>query len=113
MKRLFVGGLAWETGDDDLRAAFAVHGRVEDVKVIMDRDTGRSKGFGFVTFESELAAENARQKMDGFDLGGRRIRVDIAQDKPRESRPPRREDPPDPVISRRPATGGGNPPRRR
>ena len=79
--RLFVGGLAWATSDDSLRAAFEAFGPVTDAKVIMDRETGRSRGFGFVTFESEGDAETAKSSMDGAQLDGRSIRVDVAQER--------------------------------
>ena len=84
--RLFVGGLAWATSDDSLRGAFEAFGPVTDAKVIMDRETGRSRGFGFVTFESEADAESAKASMDGAQLDGRSIRVDVAQERqPRRS----------------------------
>jgi len=79
--RLFVGGLAWATSDDTLRAAFEAFGPVTDSKVIMDRETGRSRGFGFVTFESASDADSAKASMDGAQLDGRSIRVDMAQER--------------------------------
>ncbi len=81
-KRLFVGGLAWATDDEGLRAAFEVFGAVTDAKVIQDRETGRSRGFGFVTFEDGEAMNEAMQKMDGSNLDGRTIRVNEAQPRP-------------------------------
>ena len=84
-KRVFVGGLSWGTDDDGLRAAFEAFGEVTDAKVIMDRDTGRSRGFGFVTFAQAEEMATAMEKMDGSDLDGRTIRVNEAQE-----RPPRR-----------------------
>ncbi len=77
--KLFVGGLPWATDSEALRDAFEAHGEVAEAKVITDRDTGRSRGFGFVTFVNDADAEKARS-MDGSDLGGRTIRVDFAQD---------------------------------
>ena len=74
-KRLFVGGLAWATRDEGLRAAFEVFGEVSDAKVITERDTGRSRGFGFVTMEDDTAADEAISKMDGDDLDGRTILI--------------------------------------
>ena len=79
-KKLFVGGLSWNTNDDSLREAFAQFGTVTDSKVITDRETGRSRGFGFVTFSEEAEAKAARAQMDGNQLDGRTIRVDEAQE---------------------------------
>ena len=81
--KLFVGGLSWNTSDDGLREAFSRLGEVTDAKVITDRETGRSRGFGFVTFANGEAAKEAIAKMDGADLDGRTIRVNEAEDKPR------------------------------
>lgn len=81
--RLFVGGLSWETGDADLRAAFEGCGAIVEAKVITDRDTGRSRGFGFVTFESAEAARQAIESLNDTELDGRTIRVDAAQEKSR------------------------------
>ena len=83
-KRLFVGGLAWATDDSGLRAAFERFGEVEDAKVITDRDTGRSRGFGFVTYGTDADAETAMKAMDGTQLDGRSIVVNEARErKPR------------------------------
>lgn len=79
--KLFVGGLAWATDDDSLRSAFEAHGTVTDAKVITDRETGRSRGFGFVTFSSADEAAAAQQEMDGAQLDGRGIRVNEAQER--------------------------------
>ncbi len=80
-KRIFVGGLAWATDDDALREAFEAFGEVTDAKVITDRETGRSRGFGFVTFASNEAMTEAMEKMDGSNLDGRTIRVNEAQER--------------------------------
>jgi cold-inducible RNA-binding protein len=80
-KRLFVGGLSWNTDEDGLRRAFESFGEVDDVKVITDRDTGRSRGFGFVTLLDDAAGERAIQEMDGTELDGRTIRVNEAQER--------------------------------
>ena len=82
-KKLFVGGLSWNTDDNGLRAAFAEFGEVTDAKVITDRDTGRSRGFGFVTFAEAQSATDAIAALDGAELDGRRVRVNMAEDKPR------------------------------
>jgi len=81
--KLFCGGLAWATTDDSLRAAFEGFGDITDAKVIMDRETGRSRGFGFVTFADPSMAQTARDSMDGQNLDGRTVRVDIAQERSR------------------------------
>ncbi len=80
-KKLFVGGLAWATDDAGLHEAFAEFGEVLEAKVITDRETGRSRGFGFVTFENDEDADRAMQEMAGADLHGRTIRVNEAQDR--------------------------------
>ncbi|MBR59113.1 MAG: RNA-binding protein [Myxococcales bacterium] len=78
MAKLFVGGLAWATNDDNLKNHFAVHGAVSEAKVITDRETGRSRGFGFVTFEDAASASAAKEALNGSELDGRTIRVDEA-----------------------------------
>ena len=80
-KKLFVGSLSWDTTDDGLHEAFAQFGEISEAKVICDRDSGRSRGFGFVTFEDDEAADKAMSAMNGFELDGRPIRVDVAQDR--------------------------------
>lgn len=84
-KKLFVGNLSWNTRDDSLMQAFSQFGEVSDAKVILDRDTGRSRGFGFVTFDDDEAGERAIAAMNGADLDGRPLRVNEAQE--RERRP--------------------------
>lgn len=76
--KLFVGNLAWATTDASLEEAFAKFGRVLDVRVITDRESGRSRGFGFIEYEAAGAAEDALAGMDGAELDGRAIRVDRA-----------------------------------
>ena len=78
--KLFVGGLAWATDSEGLKAAFAKFGEVSEAKVITDRDTGRSRGFGFVTFTDDDAAKEA-VSLNGSELDGRTIRVDFATEK--------------------------------
>ena len=75
--KIFVGGLSWGTDDAGLRAAFEGFGAITEAKVIQDRDTGRSRGFGFVTFESADALNEALS-LNGTELDGRSIRVDRA-----------------------------------
>jgi RNA recognition motif-containing protein len=79
--KLFVGGLSWDTNDEGLRNAFGQHGTVVEAKVVMDRDTGRSRGFGFVTMSDATATQNAMREMDGSTLDGRAIRVNEANDR--------------------------------
>ncbi|HAA56862.1 MAG TPA: RNA-binding protein, partial [Myxococcales bacterium] len=67
-KKLFVGGLRWGTTEDTLLDAFSQFGDVEEAKIITDRETGRSRGFGFVTFANDADAEEAIQSLDGTDL---------------------------------------------
>jgi len=84
---LFVGSLSWDTTDQTLRDAFKRFGEVVEAKVITERDSGRSRGFGFVTFAEDEAGRNAISEMNGTELDGRTIRVDEASErKPRESR---------------------------
>ena len=82
-KKLFIGGLSWGIDSDSLRDAFSRFGAIEDARVITDRETGRSRGFGFVTFEEAAAATDAISEMDGQELDGRNIKVTEAQEKPR------------------------------
>ncbi|CAL5212377.1 unnamed protein product [Lathyrus oleraceus] len=79
--RCFVGGLAWTTDSDGLAKAFSTYGEITDSKVIMDRDTGRSRGFGFVTFAAEQSMRDAIEGMNGQDVDGRNITVNEAQDR--------------------------------
>ncbi|CAF9909587.1 MAG: hypothetical protein GOMPHAMPRED_006812 [Gomphillus americanus] len=78
MSKLFIGGLAWHTTDDTLREGFQQYGAVEEAIVVKDRDTGRSRGFGFVRFTSDAAATSAMQGMNNTTFDGRQIRVDKA-----------------------------------
>jgi len=80
-KKLFVGGLSWDTTDDGLRQAFESHGEIIEAKVITERDTGRSRGFGFVTFAQDEDGKTAIAKMDGTNLDGKTIKVNEAQEK--------------------------------
>lgn len=81
MGKLFVGGLSWNTTSDDLRHAFEEFCSVEDAKVIEDRETGRSRGFGFVTLAANSEVQATIQQMDGFMLDGRALRVNEANDR--------------------------------
>ncbi|XP_055813920.1 glycine-rich RNA-binding protein 2, mitochondrial-like [Solanum dulcamara] len=79
--KLFVGGLSFGTDDQSLKDAFTSFGDVVDAKVIMDRDSGKSRGFGFVNFTDGESAKEAMSAMDGQDLDGRNIRVSLAQER--------------------------------
>ncbi|KQJ94765.1 glycine-rich RNA-binding protein RZ1A [Brachypodium distachyon] len=77
--RCFVGSLSWSTTDVDLKDAFGKFGRVTETKVVLDKYSGRSRGFGFVTFDDKKAMEEAVEAMNGIDLDGRNITVERAQ----------------------------------
>lgn len=93
-QNLFIGSLAYATNDDALKAHFEQIGEVASARVITDRDSGRSKGFGFVEFVNEEDNQKAVDQLDGKELDGRTINVGLA--KPKEDRP------------RRDSRGGGN-----
>jgi cold-inducible RNA-binding protein len=84
MYKLFVGGLPFATTDDELQQLFAAHGTVSSATVVRDRDSGRSKGFGFVEYENDEEGKAAESALNGSDLGGRSISV--AQARPKEER---------------------------
>lgn len=125
--KLFVGGLPWATDDSGLREAFERFGNLVDARVIYDRESGRSRGFGFVTYASDGEAEAARSAMDGGQIEGRHITVRQAEERPPRagpggSRPPPRSGPggrPDTVTRPRPVgrpgmdRNEGRPPPRR
>ena len=83
-KKLYVGGLAYSITDEQLQQIFAAHGTVESAKVITDRYTDNSRGFGFVEMSSQQEAEKAIEALNGTELEGRALTVNIA--KPREDR---------------------------
>lgn len=91
---LFIGSLAYATTDDSLKAFFETVGEVTSARVVTDRDTGRSKGFGFVEFADEASNQKAIDELNGKELDGRAINVNLAR--PKEDRP------------RRDFNGGGN-----
>jgi len=86
-KKLYVGGLPYSTTDDELKEHFVQAGSVESATVIMDRMSGRSKGFGFVEMATDEEAQKAIQMFNGQDFGGRNLTVNEAR--PMEARPPR------------------------
>ncbi len=80
-KKLYVGNLPFSTDEAELRELFEPHGELASVSVIMDRDTGRPRGFAFVEFEDANGAAKARQALDGRELGGRTMRVSEANER--------------------------------
>lgn len=93
-QNLFVGSLAYSTNDDSLRAFFEPIGEVTSARVATDRDSGRSRGFGFITFADPASNQKAIDELNGKELDGREITVNLAR--PKEDRP------------RRDFNGGGN-----
>jgi len=81
--RLYVGNLSYDTDTESLRTAFSSSGEVTDAHVVTDRESGRSRGFGFVTMASDEAAKKAIEAMNGAMLDGRAIRVNEAEERPR------------------------------
>ncbi len=96
MKKLFVGGLSWGTTEESLREFLTEKGyKLEDseyaVKIVKDRESGRSKGFGFVTFDSEEEAERAQKELDGVEFDGRTLKFDMARESAPGQNGPRRD----------------------
>ena len=83
---IYVGNLAYSTNDDSLKVAFSAYGEVTSARVVTDRMTGRSKGFGFVEMPDRAQAQAAIDAMNGKELDGRALRVNESQPKPREER---------------------------
>jgi cold-inducible RNA-binding protein len=84
--KLFVGNLSFDTTENDLQDAFAAHGTVTETNLMMDRASGRPRGFGFVTMSTPEEAQKAIEALNGSQLGGRALTVNVA--KPREERAP-------------------------
>ncbi|KAG5659495.1 hypothetical protein KAF25_002054 [Fusarium avenaceum] len=82
MSKLYVGNLSWNTSDETLREAFSQFGQVTDSIIMRDRETGRARGFGFVTFSTEEEANAAVEGLNEQELDGRRIRVNVANARP-------------------------------
>ena len=85
MKNIFVGNLDFNTSEDELRKLFEAHGQVDRVSIMTDRDTGRSRGFGFVDME-QSEAQTAIQALNGHQMNGRPLRVNEAQERPQRPR---------------------------
>jgi len=84
---IYVGNVSWQLTEEDLSAKFAEFGAVDSAKIITDRETGRSKGFGFVEMPNQAEAEKAIEELNGHELDGRALKVN--ESKPREDRPSR------------------------
>jgi cold-inducible RNA-binding protein len=84
--KLFVGNLSFETTENDLQDAFGAHGTVTETNLLRDRETGRPRGFGFITMSSAEEAQKAIDALNGKEIGGRALTVNVA--KPREERAP-------------------------
>jgi RNA recognition motif-containing protein len=102
-QKLFVGGLSFSTSNERLRELFAAAGTVESAVVVTDRDTGRSRGFGFVEMATPEEAEQAVQRYNGKEIDGRQLKVELAKSLDRNAGGPRR----DAGYPRRSAGGGG------
>ena len=83
--KIYVGNLSYSTSEEDIRTAFAAFGTVDSADLIMDRSTGRSKGFGFVEMSVDSEGQAAMDALNGKDVNGRSLNVNVA--KPREERP--------------------------
>ena len=83
---IYVGNLPFRSTTDDLERLFGEYGSVDSAAIITDRDTGRSRGFGFVTYSDAESATRAIEELDGSSLDGRSIRVDRANDRPKRDR---------------------------
>ena len=85
MKNIYVGNLSFQTSEQDLEAAFSAYGQVERAQLVKDRDTGKSRGFGFVEMTDDAGADRAIEALNGSQLDGRSLTVNEAR--PREARP--------------------------
>ena len=83
MRKVFVGSLSWNVREQELGDFFAQAGDIEDVKIITDRQTGRSKGFGFITYADSEGAKKAVEELDDKELDGRNVKVNFAKEKER------------------------------
>jgi RNA recognition motif-containing protein len=86
MKKIFVGNLSWKTSEEQLKAHFEVYGQVLSAKIVTDKVSGRSKGFGFVEMADEDAATNAIRELNGKPLLDRPLRLSLAQERDRTDR---------------------------
>lgn len=81
MSKLYVGNINWKTSEEELAEHFRQYGDVEEAKIMLDHETGRSRGFGFITMATSEQARVAQEKLDGVELDGRSLRVNEAYDK--------------------------------
>lgn len=88
VKKIYVGNLPWSTNEDELSDLFSAYGNVHSAAVVSDRETGRSRGFGFVEMDA-ADADKAINALNGHEVGGRALRVNEAQERPRRSGPNR------------------------
>lgn len=79
--KLYVGNMAYETTNEELSELFSEYGNVSEVKIIFDRETNRSKGFGFITFDDASSCESAIEALNGYEFKGRTLKVNVAQDR--------------------------------
>lgn len=86
VSKIYVGNLNFRISEEALRDRFSEFGNITDLRMIRDRETGNFKGFAFISFEDPESAQNAVAGMNGKDLEGRAVRVNLAEDKPREPR---------------------------
>lgn len=84
-KKLFIGNFPYNTTEQDIIQLFSEQGTVVQANIVHDRVSGRSRGFGFVSYETDEVAARAQQALNGIDFGGRKLRVDMAQDRDRQS----------------------------
>ncbi|NCN10042.1 MAG: RNA-binding protein [Leptospira sp.] len=87
VSKIYVGNLNFRITEEAIRTVFSDFGTIQDCKMIHDRDTGNFKGFAFITFDTPESAQNAIDGMNGKDLDGRALRVNLAEEKPRNSNP--------------------------
>lgn len=81
--KLFIGNISWKSTEEDLRKQFGRFGTIADLKLIEDKETGKSRGFGFISYEDRREGEIAIREMDGAELNGRQLRVSEAQERAR------------------------------
>ena len=79
--KLYIGNLSWNANENDLQSAFEPFGTIEEVKIVVDRETNRSRGFGFVKYATAEEAQAAIKQLDGTDFMGRALRVSVAEDR--------------------------------
>ena len=85
--KLYIGNLSYKTSEENLSSYFSSYGTVTSTKIVFDRDSGKSKGFGFVEMSNDTEANAAVEDANGKEFDGRQIRVNLAMDKPRRDRP--------------------------